>query len=308
MEFIGEIAALTTAVCWAFTSLFFTQASRIIGSFKVNQIRLVLAVSIYCIVLLSTKGRLLPDSVTSHHVFWLGLSGFVGLVIGDGALFKALVMIGPRLAMLLHASAPVMATILGWIFLKEVLGIWDILGIVVTVFGITWVVAERKHRANNFVKTDHPDSGSLARGVILGLVGALGQASGLVIAKHAMLNVGATVAPMEASFIRMLVAMCVIWVISALRGKVPETIAAVRQNVKALGFSLGGAIFGPFLGVWMSLVAVTYIEAGIAATLNATTPIWIIPLVIIIFKEKVSLRALMGAVVTVAGIALLMLS
>ena len=307
MEFVGEIAALATAVCWAFTSLFFTQASRLIGSFNVNKIRLVLAVGIYCIALLVTEGRLLPDTITSDHVFWLGLSGVVGLVLGDSALFKAMVMIGPRLAMLLHSSAPVMATIIAWVFLGEKLGALDIVGICVTVSGISWVVSERQHRNNNFVGKDHPDSGSMAKGIMLGLIGALGQAAGLVMAKYAMLNVGAPVEPMEASFIRMVVSLAAIWLFAAFRGQVPGTIAQLK-NLKAFSYSLGGAIFGPFLGVWMSLVAIKYIEAGVAATLNSTTPIWIIPFVIMLYKEKVSLRAWLGAVVTVAGITLLMLS
>ena len=129
MEFTGEIAALTTAFCWSFTSMFFTQAGRLVGSFKVNNIRLVFAVTIYCIALLVTTGRILPETITYHHILWLGLSGIIGLVIGDSALFKAQVMIGPRIAMLLHSSAPVMATIIAWIFLREVLSVIDVLGI-----------------------------------------------------------------------------------------------------------------------------------------------------------------------------------
>ncbi len=307
MEFTGELAALTTALCWSFTSMFFTQAGRLIGSFKVNNIRLIFAVSIYCVALLATTGQILPDDITVQHIFWLGLSGVVGLVIGDSALFKAQVMIGPRLAMLLHSSAPVMATIIAWIFLREVLSVVDVLGISITVTGISWVVAERRYRANNYVAQGHPDAGSPAKGVALALLGALGQAAGLVVAKYGMLNVGAPVEPMPASFIRMAVSMIFIWTFTIFRGKAPETFAAAK-NLKALGLSFSGAITGPFLGVWMSLVAVKYIEAGIAATLNATTPIWIIPLVIIIYKEKVSIRALLGAIVAVAGVALLMIS
>ena len=62
---------------------------------------------------------------------------------------------------------------------------------------------------------------------------------------------------------------------------------------------------GPFLGVWLSLVAVSMIPTGIAATLNATTPILIIPVVIAYYREKVSYRALVGAVLAVGGMALL---
>ncbi len=307
MEFVGEIAAITTAICWAFTSIFFTQAGRLIGSFKVNKIRLLMAVTIYCIALLITTGRILPDNLTTQHYFWLGLSGVVGLVIGDGAGFKAMVMIGPRLMMLIYSSAPIFATILGWLWLGEKLGVYDLLGIALTISGISWVVLERKNRGSSYVQQGHPDSGTLAKGVALGLIAGMGQGTGLVIAKYGMLSAGVAVPAMEASFIRMLVSMAVIWMLSAFRGDIFGTLKAVK-DIKAMAFSFGGSVFGPFVGVWMSLVAVQYIEAGIAATLNSTTPIWIIPFVIFFYKEKVSLRAWLGAIVTVGGITLLMLN
>ncbi len=306
MEFIGEAAALTTALCWAFTSLFFSEAGKLIGSFKVNNIRLLMAVSIYVVVLLLYKGSLIPETLTINHVIWLGLSGIVGLVIGDGAGFKAMVMIGPRLTSLLYSLAPVMATIIAWIFLGETLDLLDMLGISLTMGGIGWVVSERQYNKNN-LSDSHPDKGSLRRGVLLGMIAALGQATGLVLAKYAMLDVGAEIPPMEASFIRMLVSLIAIWTLAAVRGQLKETILALK-NKKAMGYAVGGAIFGPFMGVWMSLVAVKYIAAGIASTLNSTTPIWLLPLTRIVHKEKLSLRIVTGTIVAVGGVALLMLT
>ena len=306
MEFIGEAAALTTALCWAFTSLFFSEAGKLIGSFKVNNIRLLMAVSIYTVVLLFYKGSLIPETLTINHVIWLGLSGIAGLVIGDGAGFKAMVMIGPRLTSLLYSLAPVMASIIAWLFLGEALGLFDMLGISLTMGGIGWVVSERQYNKNN-LSDSHPDKGSLRLGILLGIIAALGQATGLVFAKYAMMDVGAEIPPMEASFIRMLISLICIWTIAALRGQLKETILALK-NKKAMGYAIGGAIFGPFMGVWMSLVAVKYIAAGIASTLNSTTPIWLLPLTRIVHKEKISLRIVTGTVVAVGGIALLMLS
>lgn len=307
MEFLGESAALTTALCWAFTSLFFSEAGKLIGSFNVNKIRLVFAVSIYLIVLSISKGHILPETIAAEHIIWLGISGVIGLVIGDGAGFKAMVMIGPRLTMLLHSTAPVIATILAWIFLGEALNIKDLAGISATVAGISWVVSERKYRNHpNKLRDGHPDAGSLFKGVLLGLTAAFGQAAGLVLAKHAMLDLSTTVEPMEASFVRMFVSMIVIWTISLFRGKTRETLQSFK-NKKAILFSVSGALTGPFLGVWMSLVAVKYIAAGIAATLNATTPIWLLPLTRITHKEKISMRILFGTLIAVSGVALLLL-
>ena len=309
MPYAGELAALTTAFCWSFTAIFFSEAGRRIGSFRVNAIRLLLAVVIYSVLLLVMTGRLFPEDLNREQVLWLALSGLIGLVIGDGAGFKALVMIGPRVTTLLWATAPIMATVVAWVFLGESLVWIDLLGIALTVGGVWWVVAERRFKSNNHfnLQQGHPDSGSLFLGVLLGLLAALGQATGLVISKHAMLNCGGTLDPLPASFLRMLTSAVMIWLFALVRGKFMETVRGMK-NGGAILFSLGGAIFGPVLGVWTSLIAVKMIAAGIAATLNATTPIWIIPNVILYYKEKVTLRAVLGAVIAVLGVAVLFLA
>ncbi|PWB71253.1 EamA family transporter, partial [candidate division GN15 bacterium] len=144
MHFAGELAALSTALLWSFTAVFFSLAGKRIGSFNVNKIRLVFAALIYAAILLITTGSPYPTGLNSAQLFWLTLSGLIGLVIGDGCGFKSLVMIGPRVATLVMASAPIIATVIAWVFLGEKLKLIDLIGIAVTIAGITWVVAERK--------------------------------------------------------------------------------------------------------------------------------------------------------------------
>lgn len=309
MELIGEAAALATAFLWAMTSIFFAQAGRRIGSFRVNVVRLGLAVVIYVVVLLAAQGRLLPSDLNRSQLLWLAGSALVGLVFGDGCGFKALVMIGPRLTTLLYAGAPIWTTIIAWVFLGEHLEAWHLLGIAMSIGGIVWVVLERRFKGGpNFgITSDHPDSGSLLKGVMLGMGAAIGQAVGLVMAKQGMFFSGGTVEPLSAAFLRMLVAFPAIVLLAGLRGRLSEVGRALR-DIRAFGWSTAGATVGPFLGVWMSLLALKYIETGIAATLNAMTPVAILPLVIWFYKEKVSLRATLGAVVAVAGAAILFLA
>jgi len=280
----------------------------LIGSFTVNKIRLLLAVFLYAGFLLVATGSLYPSGVNEQQWFWLGLSGIVGLVIGDGCGFKALVMIGPRLTMLIYACSPIMTTIIAWIFLGEQLSFVDVIGIAITIGGISWVVLERRfdHNSHFNLSHDHPDRGSLMKGVLLGLVAALGQASGLVLAKHGMLHAGGTVEPLQAAYVRMVVSLLVLWAITALRGQIPNTLRAMK-NRRALSLCAAGATVGPFLGVWMSLVAIKYIAAGLAATLNSTTPVMILPLVVLWYKERITWRATLGAIVTVCGVALIFL-
>lgn len=309
MPYAGEIAALATAVFWAVTSVFFSEAGKRIGSFNVNKIRLVMAVVIYTIMMTLTRGSPIPSNINSNQAFWLGLSGFVGLVLGDSCGFKALVMIGPRLMTLLYSTAPIFASIFAWIFLGEVLRPIDLLGIVITIGGVTWVITEREINSNNQKSNaeNHPDSGSLRKGILLGLGAGLGQGLGLVLAKQGMIYSGSTVDAMPASFVRMITATICIWLISAVTGKLGGVISSIK-DLKAVRLTLGGAFFGPFLGVWMSLKALEYISTGVAATLNATTPIMIIPVVMAYYKEHVSWRAVMGAIIAVGGVTILFLS
>lgn len=268
-----------------------------------------MAVIIYSILLTITSGSPIPTNINSQQVFWLGLSGFIGLVLGDSCGFKALVMIGPRLMTLLYATAPIFASIIAWIFLGEELRLVEILGIAITMGGVGWVVTERKsnnHWQSN-QRNNHPDSGSLRYGILLGIGAALGQALGLVLAKQGMFHAGSAVDAMPASFIRMIVATISIWLISAARGKLGGVVTSLK-DAKALKLCLGGTFFGPFLGVWMSLVALEYIRTGVAATLNATTPIMIIPIVMAYYKERVSWRAVIGAFVAVGGVTILFLT
>ena len=306
MPYFGEMAALGTALCWSLTSLFFMESGKRIGAFRVNNIRLIMASLIYCVILLIVYGSIWPVEISLSQLSILALSAFIGLVIGDLAGFKALVMIGPRLGTLLWSTAPVMVVVIAWIFLGEQLHPVQLGGIGMTLAGVAWVVTERqsKNQADNSVRLDRK---TMMIGIGLGLVAAFGQGAGLVLSKQAMLYSGDQIPAMPASFVRMLSAMVMSWMITGFRGKIRHTLRAIGDK-KAMAFSSGGAFFGPFLGVWLSMVAIVHIEAGIAATLNAMTPIMILPLVTLFYKEKVSLRAYLGAIVSVGGVVVLILS
>ncbi len=302
--FVGELAALTTALCWSFTSIFFAESGKLIGAFRVNNIRLVMASVIYTVIIWLTYGSIWPVDFNLTQILLLTISALIGLVLGDLAGFKALVMIGPRITTLLWSTAPVMVVVIAWLFLGEALRPIQIIGIIVTLGGIGLVIYERS--LNNANNRSQPSGRTLWIGISLGLLAALGQGVGLVISKQAMLYSGDELPPMPASYVRMLTAMIMSWLITAGRGKLKHTLAGFKHG-KAMAFASGGAIFGPFLGVWMSMVAVIHIEAGIASTLNAMTPIMILPLMVIIYKEKLSWPAILGAVLSVVGVVMLML-
>jgi len=297
-EFLGEIAALSTATCWAFTSIFFTIGGRRVGSVIVNRIRLLLALIFLMLTHLILYGQLIPMQAEPSRWFWLGLSGVIGFVIGDAMLFQAFVMIGTRITMLLMALVPVISTILAWLFLGETLTPIEGLGIAVTISGVAWVVAD-KNRGGAIVKGKQ-----VAVGLLLGFGGALGQAVGLLASKKGLWG---DFSALSGNLIRVLIAAIVMWLLTFAIGKAKSTILSLK-DLKAGRAIVGGSICGPFIGVWLSLVAIQYARIGIASTLMSLTPVLLIPLVYWIFKEKITIHAVFGTLVAIAGVAILLLA
>lgn len=299
-DFTGEFAALGTAILFALGSTLFTLSGRQLGSPLVNRTRLLIAFVVLAGVHWLSFGEPLPSDAHSSAVFWLGLSGFVGLALGDASLFQAFVMIGPRLSMLVMALAPVLGAILAWLFLGEALNAQEIGGIVLAVVGVAIVVTERQGKQKT---ANTPDS---TRTYMIGLLfafgGALGQAGGQVLAKFGLAN---DFSPLSGTLIRMTVAMLVIWVFAIGQRQVRNGFQRLRANPRATAMVTVAAITGPVIGVWLSLVAVQRTSVGVSSALIALTPVFLLPISFFVFHERISAQAIFGTLVAFGGTVLL---
>ena len=294
---IGELAALATSLAFSFGSTFLTLGGRRVGSMILNRARLLIAIIFLSITHWITLGTPLPLQAGSHRWLWLGLSGVVGLVLGDIFLFQAFVWIGPRLSMLMMSLAPIIATFLAWLFLGEQMGWVQFLGIGLTLAGVAWVVLER----NGANKTANPD---YARGILYGLGGAVGQAAGLVLAKP---GVSGEFSPISANLIRMISAAVVLWTITIIQRQAKETVQTIYRNRRGLLFILLGSFAGPFLGVSFSMLAIQNSEVGVASTLMALPPVFLLPISYFVFKERYGWGAIVGTLIAISGVAVLFL-
>lgn len=298
----GEIAGVLTAVFWTVTSLAFESAGKKVGSLSVNLIRLVMAFFFIGIYSWVARGFFFPTDATLFHWKWLALSGLIGFVIGDLLLFQAFVVVGARISMLMMALAPPFAALIGWLLLGEVLSPMSWLGMAVTMSGIVIVILKREKTEENGEIVKKIKSSYSITGILLALGGALGQAAGLVISKKGMGDYDA----FSASQIRVLTGMAGFTILFFFMRRWPKVWEAMKHKSAMKRITLG-AFFGPFLGVSFSLLAVQNTQAGIAATLMAIVPVLIIPPSIFLFKEKVNWKEIIGAAITVGGIALFFL-
>ena len=297
--YLGEIAALITSLCFSITSTFFTLAGQKVGSVIVNRTRLGIAV-VFIIGAHFLLRVPLPYEIETDRLFWLGLSGILGLVLGDASLFQAFILIGPRISMLLMGLTPVIATILAWLFLGEQLSELQILGIGLTLGGVLWVIIEHNQKINS----NGIEKQSFLPGILFGLGGAAGQALGLITAKKGL---GGDFPALSGTLIRMLTAAIVLWSFTMLRGQAWKTIKKLNNNRQSLGYITAGSFTGPFLGVTFSLIAIQNTSVGVASTLMALTPIFLLPISHLVFNERFGWGAIAGTIVSVAGVSILFL-
>ncbi|MEI6047877.1 MAG: DMT family transporter [Bacteroidota bacterium] len=293
---LGEFAALLTAFFWTVTSLSFESASHKIGSVAVNILRLVIGLAFLSVFNLIRRGLILPVDASFDNWIWLSLSGLVGFVFGDLFLFKSYTMIGSRFSMLIMTLVPPITAFFSFVILGERLTLFHYLGMTLTFSGIAMAIFSRSGKGEKL-------SLKLSlRGIIYAFGGAIGQALGLVLSKFGMHDYD----PFAATQIRIIAGIIGYTMLVTILVRWGNVFNATRDKEGMLLTSLG-AFFGPFLGVSFSLIAVKYTEAGIASTIMALVPVFIILPAVIMFKQKVTLPEILGAVVSVAGVALFFL-
>ena len=311
MQYLGEIISLLVAVLWTATALFADQASHRIGAMSTNFYRMVFSAILLAGLLWIVIGHPYPAFADGKTWLWMGLSALVGYVFGDYCLFNSYIVIGARFGQLFMTLAPPFAAIAGWALLGETLSWKSWLAMAVTLTGIAISILNRSG-ADHHLRLKLP-----FKGVLLGIGAGLGQGVGLVLSKIGMQHYAAALPadapaafdwamPFASTMIRSLTGMVGFFVLMALMRKLPELRAALKNGagMKYTGLT---TLFGPFIGVSLSLMAVQYARAGIASTLMALTPVLILFPYALIYKQKITPKEILGVIISMTGVALFFL-
>jgi drug/metabolite transporter (DMT)-like permease len=292
-NYIGELAAVATALFWTVTALAFERASLRVGSLAVNIIRLFIGFLFLSVFTYFYRNSFFPYDASFDSWFWLMLSGFVGFVFGDLFLFRSFTVIGSRFAMLIMTMVPPITALSGWIILGEKLTFMNFVGMFLTIGGISCAIFSRNN-ANRKLSLKLS-----VKGILFAFGGALGQALGLVLSKFGMKSYD----PFAATQIRLIAGMLGLTVLVTILGRWGSVIKAFSNRQGMAAISLG-SFFGPCLGVSFSLLAIQHAKTGIASTIMAIVPVLLIPPAVFLYKEKVTIFEILGAIVSICGVAL----
>ena len=298
---IGELAALGASCCWAVGSHLFGRIGRSgeVAPGAMNLGKCVAALGFFlttALVLGALGGHVVPLA-SPRAAGWLLASGFIGLALGDGAYFQAIVTIGVRRSLLLLSTAPVFAAIGGALWLGEQLGAREWAAILAVMIGVGLVVEERDAGS-----ADRPPQRLTAAGVLFGVAAGLGQATGSLMSRVAMAE---GVTALDAALVRLPAGVVGIVILAALSRRLVGYARALRRP-RVMGAVAGSAAVGTYLGIWLSQFAIGHSSStAIASTLLATSPIFALPLGKWLNADRITPRALGGTLVACTGLVLL---
>lgn len=301
----GELIAILTTICWSIGIFPFTEASKRIGAAAVNQYRLLMAwliISMILIFFYSMAPLQLFNKPGSQHYLFLGLSGIIGFTIGDYCSFRSFTLLGPKLGSLYTTFAPGAALVAGFAALNETINLPGILGITITLAGVIWLTLSKKDK----LAAEKAGFKRDRKGILLGVIGALCQGTGLVLSKLGMDAETDKLETMHAVWIRLMFAFAMAFLISMVTKNFIRNSKPVLTNQNnAIPFMLLGTLFGPIAGVTLSLLAIQKMEVAVAQTIFALLPIMVLPMNLLIYKEKITLQSVLACFVAILGVVLL---
>lgn len=308
----GELISIAVALSWTACAMFAEVASKRLGSLPFNVVRMSMSLVMLAGVMWWFTGVPYPAGADGPTWLWLSLSGLVGYVLGDFCLFNSYILIGSRYGQLLMTLAPPAAAIFGWMLLGQSMTWIAVLGMAVTLLGIGIAIYRPKKASEA--------SGRLPlKGVLFGIGAGIGQGVGLVLSAKGLIHYtklietsgiefahgGSTdvVLPFASTAIRAITGLLGFTLWTVLNGEASRIGSAFRDR-RAMLFALGATITGPFIGVSLSLMATLYTSIGIAQTIMAMTPVLIIVPTYLCFHQRILWREVVGAVISVCGVAL----
>jgi len=283
---LGALAALGSAFCWAVSAMLFRALGQHVKAPAMNLGKGVIAV--LCLGAFAWPGALPP--LASGHIVALILSGLLGIALGDTLYFLTLQYLGARLTLLTGSLIPVVTGAVAVIALGERPSLTAVGGLVATVAGVTFVLWHRSRETPGL---------NVSRGIVFGLLFVCAHAAAIILSK-----IGASDLPTSfAAWLRHAASVAGLTVWALASNTLLEWVRPLRKPRLAGQLTLA-ALIGAVAGSWLSIAALKYTDASIAAALNSTSPLFVLPLAAWWLKERIAWQSVLGAAVAVGGIAL----
>ncbi len=290
---IGELSAIATAFCWSISASYFESCGKKIGSFNLNMTRLIFGLIFIMTYNFFVNGMVFPTDASIETIILMGISGFLGIFLGDLMLYEAFVLLSARITLLIFFAVPPLTSLISFLFLDDIMHINEVVGMIVILFGIYLVVSKKG--------TSESKGNISKKGLIFAIGATFLQALGNVFSKSAAVDYN----PFLSAEIRLLAALLAFIALYTIKGHWKVYLETFK-DIGVLKHIAIGSFFGPFLGIGLTLLSLQYLNAGISSTLSSISPIILIPYVAIIKKEKITKYDIIGTIVAFLGLIIIL--
>jgi drug/metabolite transporter (DMT)-like permease len=301
---LGYLSASITLLGWTIGTFAFTKASKEANPASVNRVRLLYALLALSLLTGITQGKwphqLLAETTWEQYA-WFGISGFIGLTLGDYFAFTAYRILGGRRTSLFSCFAPGAALIAANFLLDEHINVVGIGGMLLSIVGVFLLISSRKeHR-----QVDQESHGHFTKGIVFAALGAICQGLGLVLAKKGF-NVSAIgFSAIYATWIRMLIATLTVYMIGSFKLNIFTEFKSITFSGPKLKPILIGTLFGPVMGIIFSLMAATNLEVSVAQTLFSLLPATVFFASVLFYKEQIPTQSYVAVFISILGVIVL---
>ncbi len=301
---VGLFAAFGTLLLWSVGTIAFLDASRRIDPGLLNRTRLLLAVAATFVLACITMQQMpwiVLTSGTAAQWLYLGLSGVIGLTVGDLLGFTSLRILGAKRQSVIGTTAPAAAACAGFFLLNETLSVLNLAGMALSIGGVMYAMSSAEEKTE--VHTE--GFGSFTSGVLLAVGGAACQGAGLVVAKMGLHADGGGMAPFHATFMRMSVGFLATYLLDVARRAPHRPLRQAFADKRGTRSMFVGTLFGPICGVTLSLIAADKLPTAIAQTIFSLIPFVVMAIATLVHREPLRWRSVLGAAISIVGIVLL---
>ena len=293
--FVGSVAAFP-----------FTTAAREWGSVAINHYRLLVAfisLTILCMLLDRVSIFSIFSSPAGMQYFYVGLSGIIGLVVGDYFGFHSMAILGARQSSIFITLAPGTALFFGYLLLGETLDVVGTIGVIISIGGMVWFLWGSK--AADYKSLGIKEYGSTRKGIIYGILAALCQGLQIALSKKGLMLTPA-LSPVHATWIRVFAATLAYFTFTLAQGRLKkDVIRVIGQKKKVISLATYATLFGLVLSIILVMWSITLCKVSVTQTILSLGPIVIVPMAWVLYKEQLSSKTMFAAVISVTGVFIL---
>ncbi|MDQ2785883.1 MAG: DMT family transporter [Chloroflexota bacterium] len=295
----GELLGLIAAVIWATSNTLLRMQTVRLGAVAVNFWRCVVTIPFFIILFLIVRDPGTLRDLAPLTILYIILGVCIGMVTGDTLQYHAIKLIGVSRSMPVSGCFPLFTVFFAWLLNGEPIRVQVLGGAIVVMLGVLLISLPKRTPARiGIIAAPAPVvvDRTNATGIVFSLVAAICWSLSTVVQSKALAHSDA----ITVNLIRMPVAACVLLIASRGRANIP-----LRQfGARTFLFLIVIGIFGTGLASISYLGALKIAGAGKTAVLGATAPLFALPLSVLLLGERPGLRAVMGTLLTVLGIAL----